>query len=373
MRRTVIVLPDLLAESPEDSPLLQKLPTLLQITELGELKKVQALPEMDTPEAVWLGMKPNEGQMRQGPLTVSALGADPPERSTHFHVSLLGLVDGAAVAPPQKVAQEDLSKILEQAKRLNTRTLTFVNGEHVDHGLVWEGIGDMHTEPARNFIGQPIRSNLPEGDPEKELRRFIDDSVNLLNELELNERRLDEGLPPLNLLWPWGHGVRKPVPNLVLRRGERAHVESNSMRVEGLARLTGYRHGDRGAFGEGVNTRLAHLSERALDNDLSVLVIDAPSTLRQAGLLEELHWFIREMDDVLLKPLFDSALKSPSRLTVIAPGQTLGLAVSFQTGDANNNPYPFDERSLEERALPTEGPWTIIERGLKPTVRAAVQ
>ncbi|MEA2552755.1 MAG: 2,3-bisphosphoglycerate-independent phosphoglycerate mutase [Fimbriimonadaceae bacterium] len=366
MRRTVIVLPGLIGPDPENSPLLQKLETLRTMTELGELKRLSPLPPMDTPEAIWLGLPPTEGQLRQGPLTVSALGADPPERSTHFHVSLLGYRDGQVVATPAIVPEEDLRVIVEQAKKLNTRLLTFLAGENLDHGLVWENVGDMLT-PAPP-IGQSLKSNLPEGDAERDLRRFIDDSINLLTSLELNERRLDQDLPPLNLLWPWGHAMRKPVPNLVLRRGEPARVESGSMRLAGLTRLAGYKHGDRHAFGSGVNTRLEHLAETALSRDLSIVVFDAPAGLRSSNLQEELHWFVSELDRRLLKPLFDSALKSRARLTLVAPGATTGLALDFEMGNNRANHYPFDERSLEEKSLPQVDAWTVIEKALKPVV-----
>ena len=80
MRRIVILVPDLLGEP---SVLRQKLPSLQQMAEMGDLVKLQPLPDVDTREALYLGMRPDEGQLRQGPLTVSTLGADPPGRSTH--------------------------------------------------------------------------------------------------------------------------------------------------------------------------------------------------------------------------------------------------------------------------------------------------
>ncbi len=365
MRRTVIVLPNLFGPDPDNSPLLQKLPSLATLAELGEVKRLRPLPEIETPEAVWLGMRPDEGQLRQGPLTVSALGADPPDRSTHFHVSLMGFADGNARQVPQVVPEEELRLILDKAQKLNSKSLTFLPGENLDHGLVWEGLGDMSTTAATEIAGKGIKSNLPEGDADRELRRFIDDSINLLTELEFNHRRADEQLPPLNMLWPWGHGVRRAVPNLLFKRGERAQVESNSLRMAGLTRLVGYRHGDRHALGRGTATRLEHLAEVALENDLTILLIDAPGELRAAGLLEELHWFLREMDARLLKPVLDEALRGHSKLALIGTGPSGGLATDFMGGVEHSNIYPFDERSLEEKSLPVIDVWVTIAEALR--------
>src|SRR5579884_4134492 len=89
MRRLVVIAPGLLGDPESESPLRQSLPALQRFTEAGTLFKLAPPPFIETPEALWLGLRPEEAQMRQGPLTVSALGADPPERSTHFHLSLM--------------------------------------------------------------------------------------------------------------------------------------------------------------------------------------------------------------------------------------------------------------------------------------------
>lgn len=364
MRRTVLIVPELLGDPNAESPLRQVLPALRTLAEAGTLVKVAPLPKVETPEALFLGLRPAEGQMRQGPLTVSALGADPPERSTHFHLSLLAYDGGTAGSIGYEAPDDEVRLVLEQAKKLNTRSLTLVPGEGVDHGLVWEGLGDLATTPASEAEGKPIRASLPEGDAEAMLRRFVDDSVNLLSELEFNQRRVDEGLPPLNLLWPWGHGVRRPVPNLFLRRGERAHVESASLRLAGLTRLTGYVHGDRQAFGRGVNTRLDALARRLREETVAIAVLDAPAALRSQGLEEELHWFVRQMNERLVAPLLEDALREPSRLTLLAPGSAVGLGVSLQSPSSSANAIPFDERALEERTLGTRDLAELVETGI---------
>jgi len=245
MRRTILIVPGLLSDPGTESYLRQRLPALSVLSEIGALRKVSELPESETPEAMLLGLGPSVVSLRQGPLTVSALGFDPPERSTHFHLSLMSYHDGDASIPGVLPRADELELVMSAAKRLDTKLLTVLKGEELNHALVWEALGDMGTTAASQLDRHPMIEHLPEGDGEAALRRFIDDSVNLLSSLELNERRLDEGLQPFNLLWPWGHGSRTAVPNLALRRGEPAVVESASMRLAGLTRLAGYKHADR--------------------------------------------------------------------------------------------------------------------------------
>ena len=342
----------------------QKLGTLQLLAELGTVFKIAAPPKIEAPEALWLGLSPKEGQLRQGPLTIASLGADPPDRSTHFHLTPMSFADGVATEITFEISAEDQRLIFEQAKRLNTPKLTIVEGTDREHGLVWESLGDMGTRRPEEVNGKPVSENLPEGDGDILLRRFIDDSVNLLSELPLNEQRLDEGLPQINLLWPWGQGVRQPVPNLALKRGERADVFSASLRLAGLTRLAGYKHGDRVAFGKGINTRLEELAGNLLKCNLSITVIEAPTKLKELDKPEELNWFADQIDTKLLKPLFENALVSPTEITFLVPADEMGIGLRYQTGNQNTNSIPFDERALDEKSLQTLDLNVAVQQGL---------
>lgn len=357
MRRTVLIVPELLGEP---SFLRQKLTSLEQIAELGSLFKLAPLPELETPEALLLGLSPEEGQLRQGPLTVAALKADPPERSTHFHLNLMSFDDGVARQIPFEVSSTELRQVLDLAKKLNTKSLTLVEGEGVDHALVWESLGHLRTSQAAAVDGQAIQGHMPDGDGDRLLRQYIDDSINLLSEIELNQRRMDEELPPLNLLWPWGEGVRHRVPNLALRRGEPAMVLSNSLRLAGLARLAGYRHGDRSRFGRLTHTRFGWILETTAKEPLTIIVVDTFAAFRAAGQFEEGEWLGREMEKVLVAPLLEQALREPSRLVVLAPGAGSGLGLWFETGNSGANSIPFDERALDERSLAVRGLYEMV-------------
>lgn len=323
-----------------------------RMAEFGRLRRIVPIPEVATPEALFLGMRPNEAQMAQGPLTVSAFRADPPERSTHFHLSLLSL-DGNRISDPAlEPSAEELRQILALTAKLNTRVLTIVPGDSRDHGLVWEGLGEMRTRSPKEAVEEGFSRSLPEGDAESLLRRFIDDSINLLMETEFNLRRVDEGLPPFNLLWPWGNGVRVPVPNLALRRGEPVQVESESIRLAGLTRLAGYRHGDRHWLRHGLNLDLGRLAPRALETNALLALVAAPRRLRSDGRLEELAWFASRFDSELLAPLFDAAIREPRRISIVAPRAAgLGLELSYAHGDREANAIPFDERALSEDGI----------------------
>lgn len=357
MNRRLVIVPGWLDLS---EPILQENAgsALRSMSQVGEVAPVRCECASGVPEAAYLGLSPAAVQVESGPLVVAALGAEPPPRSVHFHLTL-GSLEGDRFQPVDlQVPDTDLRTLKEAAEKLNTSRLTIVWGEDRDHGLVWEdGSLELGTTPPAEPL-QPYGRFLPQGDGEPILRRFIDDSVNLLSELELNIRRVDEGLPALNCLWPWGQGFRPSLPNLALSRGRSLLVESGSMRLQGLCAMCGYRHGDRRAFGAGTAVKLDRLAKGGAE----IIVIDQIAQFRRQGKLEEAGWMTRELDR-LFAPWIGVPKDEALEIMVVALGDPFGLALHYRHGESREDTVPFDERAIEDcRQAPPV--WERIEQFL---------
>lgn len=339
----MLIILDGILDSPEEHSFLRG---VQGFERLAENSKVCGLvtPECETPEALLLGLSPDEGQLRQGPLTVSALGWDPPERSVHFHLSLLSLGDSVS-EPKQTLNDEEFNVVKGVLERLNTKKLTTLLGQGLDHGLVWERLAEMVTMSPPEV--STLHESLPKGDGEDELRRLIDDSVNLLHEEEFNLRRIDNGHDPVNLAWPWGHGVRLPVPNLALRYGYPYRYESNSFRLAGLVRLAGFRHGALGRLGAGLQTDFG-----AIPYDHGTVVyLDPWSRFRQGEYWDEVEYMAKRCGQLLIERLLDHVAEHKRELNIVLLGKHGGLAASFSSNEAQGH-FPLNERSMEEAKLP---------------------
>ena len=394
MRRVTVVVPFLVSPQEAESAL-RSLPAALQhIVEHGSVVKLSPISASATPEAAFLALDPEQVQIAQGPLTVAALGHRPPEGSVHFHLTLatvdedgvlrevpketLETPDGhrsqARMEPRPPGGQDEVAEVLDEAKRLATKTLTPLLGELLDHALVWEdGWLDLQTTPPGEANGQALFGRLPRGEGEVALRQFIDDSVNLLSSLELNRVRREEGLPPLNCLWPWGQGLRPTLPSLPLRRGDVLHVVSGSMRMQGLCGLVGYVHGDRRRFGTGLRTDFEYVCENAAEHRLSLAVVQSVEDMQRHHRTDETVWTMGELSKSLLEPLLQG--DEPFEFRLAAPGgacsvgvpperaSNTGLGLSFSSVERRPNHVPFDERSLEDPRVPTSRVWQFLSGG----------
>lgn len=377
MANVVVIVPGWLSSTEDDSVLRPGPSALVEMARLGRIERLTWATSVETPEAAWLGIDPERVRLASGPLAVAALGADPPARSVHFQVSLLSLSDGRISPLRSELEPEVRRRVCELGRKLDTRRLTTVWGSGTEHGLVWEGGSiDLACTSPDQIGDRPMGECLPEGDGESMLRRFIDDSVNLLADEEFNQRRIEEGLPPANILWPWGPGFRNPVPNLLLERGRPLNVESRSLRLQGLARLAKATHGRLDAMGAGTAIKFDAVLASTRSGSDCVVVIDAVEELRAEGKLEEVDWLTHEIDHRLLRPLWEATAASRSRLNVVAlrplatasgtvgAAECAGLLMTVGAKLRAENVYPFDERSLDERALNRRPAWQAIEEAL---------
>lgn len=354
MRSLVVHLPGLLSlEGP--SVLASKKANWTRLVERSRVYRVAPLPPNGLQDAVWLGLEPSSVEASPGVLTVAALGADPPPRSVHFSVTPLVLADDTLIRPAAKLANEEYRQLVGCAERLNTSRLTFVRADAPDFGLVWEeGSLEMGTH-APNQVGS-YRASLPEGDGEVMLRRWIDDSINLLREQEFNRVRADQGIETVDVLWPWGQGMRGGFPNLSLRYGTPINVVSASKRLQGLARLCAARHSDPSALGSGTNLKIERIA--SMTGGLQIAVVEAFMEFHAIEHEAERAWLAGEFKTRLWTPLLAEEELS---LLVTTAGESGGLAFHYDSRIPQENPFPFDERIIEERAVPSRNLWELVE------------
>ena len=294
----------------------------------------------------------------QGPLTVAALGWNPPERSVHFHLSLLSLIrDSVGCDIPLPTFAE--SKVIsEQMERLNTDNLTVLLGEGLDHALVREQRLEIRTTKPSVVCANGLAASLPEGDNENEMRRFIDDSINLLAEQEFNVRRTDHGIAPINLCWPWGQGERQRIPNRALELGVPWRVRAHSLALRGLAKLSGFRPEKLPVCKE-IDFRSLGRTIQGESPTMTIIDFEPAPTdeeSREAYLVR-----LNDLGTQLIEPLLEWRRESKSDLCFIASNQANQGLAAFCVKENARDLFPFDERSLTERRVDTTNLTNLLE------------
>ncbi|MBX3096628.1 MAG: hypothetical protein KF812_07180 [Fimbriimonadaceae bacterium] len=320
-----------------------------------------------TDEAAYLGVEPRRIDLKEGPLVASAFAIEPPHRSVMMRVDIASIDEnGRFQSIRPRPRPNELKEIENALLRLSTSRLIPVAGDEGVHVLVWEdGSLDLGLHVPTDAEGRAMRDNLPEGDGEVMLRRFIDDSVNLLRELPFNHERIEEGQTPINVLWPWGAGRYESTPDAARERGRPVSVATRDLRMRGVARQLGDFPVNAAGWYRGVHPDWKCWT---IDHEAAVFESDAWTQMRRYGKFDEMAWAFERWQDDWLEPIW---AEQETVVTVIAPAQEQdgtadGIALTFDPEWPRAEPmFPFDERSLDERRLTCENLVDVIHAQLR--------
>lgn len=364
MPKRILLLPGALEDAGE-LPLSETLgPEFVSAASQAQICRVESSSGKSR-ELPWVGLPPDSAEASQGVLAVSAFGADPPIRSVQFQLNVLSFDGSCPRLPTFEPTPEEVREIVKVGRRLETNSMRFVEGRGLIHAWVWED-GSLDCQSVNpEEVDEGWLRQRPEGDGESSLRRLIDDSVNLLGEGSMNRMREEEGLPPLNMLWPWGQGMRPELPNLALLRGAAARYESPDMRLSGLCRLVGYRHGDPWSLGSGTNFSFERVADSLRKTGLGVGVLSPFQAFRFEGREEELAWFGREFAKRLLSPLLKESKQGFGEVSVLATNrQGQGLAFRWAPGANAHTMVPIGLESAVDPSVPVTPLYHWIDREL---------
>ncbi|HMS54398.1 MAG TPA: hypothetical protein PKA27_03270 [Fimbriimonadaceae bacterium] len=317
------------------------------LSELGSIGHVERV--------TWNGHWSNlflRTEVAEGPLRVAAMKQDPPEQSVHFALDALSLVHDQLSIPGFGLIPE-----LEQvARRLNSRTITALPDFPGMGALVWEnGSIDLRTTPPARLSEHTFRDALPTGEGDTLLTRYIEDSVNLLQDAEFNRKRSDEGLPPINVLWPHSHGFRPVVPNLQVRLGYPVLVVTDVVDLLGLSYLCGFSQ-RRLNSAKGLTFPASAIED---GRNRAPRVVAAPAILPKiagAGMTEEAIWILKQASNYV-----NGLVRARVCFDIVALPVVGGEGLRFAYDPlVEGSGGIFDERLLEE-----PGPATPILEALR--------
>jgi len=212
------------------------------------------------------------------------------------------------------------------------------------------------TEP-HNILGRETSEYLPQcaaDDPAVRrlcggLGELMMISYKALKDHPVNRARREQGLPPANMIWPWGAATAMKLDSFAKKYHKTGTVVSAVPLVWGIASLAGLKTPRvKGASGE-LNTNYrgkVDAALKALDggDDFAAVHIEAPDEMAHAGDLDKKMQAIQNVNDLVMRPLLD-ALKERGedyRVLIMCDHPTL---LTTRTHDASPVPYAiFDSR-----------------------------
>lgn len=365
------------------------LPTLDLLARDGLVGMADLIPEglPPAPEVAAMALLGNDpAKLYTGPGPLDAAGREVPldPADLAFRVDLVAS-DGETVTNPTAggLAGADAETLFAAAAGvLRSVRLRFYPGRGRRHTMVWaNGPADIRCLPPGEAAGKPLGEAMPLGDGDTVLRTLMFDSLEILDAHEVNERRRDQGLPPGNMLWPWGPGRAPRLPSFAVQRGMGGAVISPSVAWRGLALLAGLQAPELpGATGR-IDTDYAGKAKAALaaleQRDFVLVHVGGPGAASVQGdadkkvdalqraderLLAPLLAGIKALDDFRLMVVPDVALPIEERAPARDP---VPFVLYASRGVSRRARAAFDESAIEESPLRIQEGYRLLELLLK--------
>ncbi len=325
-------------------------------------------PGSDAANMALLGYDPTRYYTGRGPIEAAAMSIPLDAKDVAFRCSIIStdgekLLDYSAGHISTLEAEPIIALANQKLCASYQRLFTGVQYRHI---LRWTGgPTELKTAPPHESQDKTLAEIYPQGDMAEQIRRFSEDSLNMLDDLEFNRQRRNEGKPPANMLWPWSPGRTPELPSFSVKRGMTGAVISAVDVVRGLGKLTGLEvinvPGATGYFDTDYAAK-ARAALAALDrHDFVWIHVESPDEAGHVGSIDEKIRAIENIDKLVLGTLLEGMKKrddfrllcSPDHKTPVSTRRHAVGPVPFVLYDSRKSlrtggTLPYDERALLE-------------------------
>ena len=376
--KTILLVPDGMADLPMDElggeTVMQaaKTANFDALAEDALVGSVLTVPEgmypgSDVANMSLLGYDPRRFYTGRGPIEAVAMRVPLEQKDAAFRCSLVTsdgtvMIDNAA----GHISTEEARPLVELLQsKLGNGERAFFCGVQYRHILRWtDGPLDLGTTPPHDIIGKELNDFWPEGERDTLLKQLMLDSLELLTDHPINNKRRDNGLNPATMMWLWGQGRALFLPNFLQTFGKRGAVITAVDVVRGLGRAAGMSvvevPGATGYIDTDYEAKARYALQALQTHDFVLVHVESPDESGHEGSLEHKLRAIEDIDKRLLGTLRAGFHDKESYRVLVVPDHKTPIAlkthesgpVPFLLWDSdkkNAGPrVPFDERAVTE-------------------------
>ncbi|MDR3710095.1 MAG: cofactor-independent phosphoglycerate mutase [Capsulimonadaceae bacterium] len=337
-------------------------------------------PGSDACNMTLMGYDPKRYYTGRGPIEAAAMDVPLEAHDAAYRCSLV-TCDGTTMIDysSEHISTEESRVLIELVdKKLGNSRVKFYPGVSYRHIMAWrDGVVDVKTTPPHDITAQPIAGYLPQGDQDDYLRQLMFDSLELLSDHPINQRRIDQGKRPGNMIWLWGQGYAPNLPSFFRTFGKRGAVITAVDLLRGLGKSVGLQvinvPGATGYIDTNYAAKAAYAVEALRSGlDFVFVHIEAPDEAGHEGNIDHKIGAIQDIDRQVVGPVVEAMRKVDDLRLVIVPDHA--TPISLKTHKEGPVPFllydstsahrgaavPFDERAMGEAKTQIEDGTELI-------------
>ena len=227
-------------------------------------------------------------------------------------------------------------------KELGTSEFEFHPGVGYRNLMVWRGGKDgMSGTPPHDITGKSILDFLPKGDGAENLNYIMNHAQMVLHNHPVNLRRKEEGDPPANAVWLWGHGKTPKIVSFREKFGLTGAVISAVDLIKGIGICAGLDVINvEGATGY-IDTNYLGKAQAAIavleNHDFVYVHVEAPDEASHSGRMDHKIQAIQDFDRQVVGTVMEGVKKFGNYVILCTPDHPTPVKLMTHTSD----PVPF--------------------------------
>ena len=358
-------------------------PVLDRIAREGKTGLIQNVPETlppgsDVANMSIFGYDPLEYYTGRGPLEAASMGVETKEGDVVFRCNTITERDGLmASSNAGHISSEESAELMEALNQYFTEKYPdfkgkFYPGVSYRHLFVYNDkenankLAKLDMVPPHDFVGETIADKLEFESFADEVKAIMLESQEALADHPVNQKRIEEGKEPCNMVWFWGQGTMPDMPKMEDVYGLKGAVITGVDLIKGLGVCSGCTNLDVPGATAFFDTNYKGKGEYAVnalkDNDIVFVHVEAPDEAGHAKNLEEKIKGIENIDKHILAPLMDALEEYGDFKIAVLPDHPTPIDVGTHTRDmvpiaiysSKDEPdevLVYDEDSVKDGAL----------------------
>jgi 2,3-bisphosphoglycerate-independent phosphoglycerate mutase len=314
-----------------------------------------------------LGYDPRLYYDGRGPLEAESMGIALGPEDVAFRCNLVTegggrLLDYSAGHVTTEEARQLLGTLRD---KLDDEYTAFHPGVGYRHLLVLKGLRFLEDRciPPHDAVGREIADILPRGPGAQRLHALIRMSRRLLADHGVNAWRIERGLQPANMIWPWGQGRSTILPSIKERYGLSGAIITAVDLIKGLGLKAGMQvvevPGATGYYDTDYAAKARYAMQSLLSVDLAYVHVEAPDEAGHAGDWEAKVEALENFDAKVVGAFLDETVRVNEDFAfLLMPDHFTPIEVRTHVPD----PVPF--AFYHPRVLP-DGGTSFSEKGVR--------
>lgn len=330
-------------------------PNMDKLAYEGIIGKVRTIPKgfypgSDVANLSILGYDPREFYTGRAPLEAASIGVDLRDDDIAYRCNLVTLKFNKSKTQAimedysgGHISTEEAGVLINDVGReLSTPAIKFYKGVSYRHLTVWSG-GELDVEctPPHDITGKDVTDYLPVGSGEEVLRDLMMDSVDILENHQINKDRISKGKNPANSIWLWGQGKKPRLTKFREKYAVNGAMVSAVDLTKGLGIYAGFEILQVPGVTGWLDTNYvgkAEASLKALEKvDFVYIHVEAPDEAGHSGNYKDKIKAIEDFDALVVGTVMRGIRPNEEYRILLMPDHPTPIEVRTHTDD----PVPF--------------------------------